>query len=36
MGGQLESEPALGGDPCGVCSRGGTEAVGVAFGGVCS
>jgi hypothetical protein len=36
MGGQLETEPALGsGGPVGRCSRGGTEAEG-ACGGVCS
>jgi hypothetical protein len=36
MRGQLETEPAPGSGPVEACSRGGTETLGVAFGGICS
>jgi hypothetical protein len=36
MGGQFESEPALDSGLVGACSRGGTETLGAACGGVCS
>jgi hypothetical protein len=36
MGGQFESEPALGSGLVWACSRAGTETLGAACGGVCS